>query len=246
MAEQNNELKSQNPTNWLDSFKTFTGNFSGMVLPRFTFLKVIVSVFLLILLFIPSWIKTSLKESELLLNLENTVKIVSNNFKTLKYGGFEIESHFVNKVSEAKVLSSNIDPDKITDETTKKEVEKLVSLVKETDNTLKSELIKQETPSVGNSSGWIYLGKTNDKSNILNPTTNITNINQISTDKTFQLADATYLREETGCPRSAGKIITAIEKGKQIKASSSPEFCEINGQNTDKKEYGVWLKVERQ
>lgn len=227
---------------WLGKFKQISGDTANSILPKFTFLKIIFSVFLLLLFFTPSWIKNSIKESEMLETFEKTVKIVSGNFQSLKYGGFEIQSNAVNKVAQAKDLGNNINTDKITDENTKKEVEKLVSLIKESDKTFKSEIIKQESPSISNSIGWIYLGRSANKTTLMTNSTNIPDITKIPTDVNFDLNDDVYLREGTNCPQSSGKIITAVEKGKQIKALGAVKFCEIDGS----KEYAVWLKVERQ
>jgi hypothetical protein len=217
------------------------------ILTETSLYKLALGMFLVVLLISPTWIKNTIEKSELGRVFRSTLTTVSANVRTVKVGNWEIGLGVADNVSNAKTELSGIDLTKITDGNSKQKITEAINHLTNADKTLKIEVAQNDkNKSENQAEGWVYLGKTKDKQNLLPDgiTVSQSDLQTLKANTQVNFTDGVYLRSETKeCPRSKGDIITSIPAGETFILSddASKSLCEIG----DTKIYAVWAKVRK-
>ncbi len=208
-----------------------------------SFYKLVLGGFLAFLLICPTWIKSSIKDSELGRVFRSGLSTVSDHFIGLEIGNVKL-SFAKNKLpaiaNDLKAIKEGAE--KTNNLELENQLQQVIDQIENTDKVLKSQL----PPTDGNSGnpqkdGWIYLGKvqkdnkTWEKAETISGTVNL---QDLTVNSKVTITDSVNLRtERLNCERSSGDFISTIPVGTTITIVENPSIC------PDTKT--VWAKVRR-
>jgi hypothetical protein len=176
----------------------------------------------------------------------------AKNIKHIKAFGIEMDA------KEAEVITKETGKDNSeiknqlekakdgSSEEAKKNIDKALEVIKKSDDENKKILIAAENKLEQKraNDGWVYVGKTDDNKNLKEKPANfiLPDNSALTIDglkgKKFKIIDESYLRNDSGCPRSSADILTAVRTGEFITITEIDTTCNIAGGTNS-----VWAKV---